>query len=415
MALPLSVANKRWFRRLVASHEKSLMREYGLSDIVGHLVVCGTFEQFGHCYAFFDSYIEYYQYVPNFQENRRCFYEVIFGEYRQKPHFDVDIELDSPDIDEIAQQTIESLIDGIVMALQQKGVHIDLATNLLLFTSHGGGKRSFHVVVDGYTHSGNKEAEAFYHAVLDHIPEPLRRFVDPKVYNARQQFRIVGCRKLGKDRVKAFNCEWMHHGVVYQHPDVEELDLLAKSLVTFVSDCVDLPCWLEAVTYGLRYRSYDEENDISEETAQRALRLLDTVLGVNAFDIADIKGALIVLKRKAASICPLCQRVHEHENPYLRVNGGCVYWHCRRAPDEARLFVGYLGITSVADILKGKGPSSHGVGSVQEGEEEEEEQFCFGDYGKEPVLSTNVIEQVQALHKPKPEAAPLSLRSLFSR
>ena len=105
---PLIINGKRWYFRLVQNKTKrgrALMDDYSLNQIATHLVVCftpgylpGSKKRFlnkdgdnGRIYAFFDSYTEFFQYMKEVGDY--SFYEIIFGELPQKPHFDIDINL----------------------------------------------------------------------------------------------------------------------------------------------------------------------------------------------------------------------------------------------------------------------------------------------------------------------------------
>jgi len=52
------------------------------------------------------------------------------------------------------------------------------------------------------------------------------------------------------------------------------------------------------------------------------------------FIVRDVKGSIISLKRLKPSFCKICERVHEHENPYLLVIDDNVYFYCRRNTDK---------------------------------------------------------------------------------
>jgi len=151
---PLFIENKRWYFRLVSDKEKysrrsrALMDDYTLNQIANHLVICftpnkipGNVDTFRtkngdliHLYAFFNDYIEFYHYMNKFPENERTFYEVIFGELPQKPHFDIDVSMDDiaslcpgDNIDTIA----ETLREGVIMACIELIENINIETEYI--------------------------------------------------------------------------------------------------------------------------------------------------------------------------------------------------------------------------------------------------------------------------------------------
>jgi len=59
------------------------------------------------------------------------------------------------------------------------------------------------------------------------------------------------------------------------------------------------------------------------------------------FDRVD--SSFVLLRRIKASKCKMCKRVHQHENPYLLITEDLnVFFHCRRAPPNKKLFIGSL-------------------------------------------------------------------------
>jgi hypothetical protein len=55
--------------------------------------------------------------------------------------------------------------------------------------------------------------------------------------------------------------------------------------------------------------------DISEEEMEIVKNLYFITNGI--FEILDVKGKLIALKRLQPSYCAICKRDHQNENPYL--------------------------------------------------------------------------------------------------
>jgi len=94
-----------------------------------------------------------------------------------------------------------------------------------------------------------------------------------------------------------------------------------------------------------------EMNHVSLELAKEALQLCAIKENININDsnfpyrIDKIHGDIITLKRLRPSRCQLCNRVHEHENPYIRITTtGSVYFDCRRSNSNQKLVLGKLNI-----------------------------------------------------------------------
>ena len=194
---PLIIHGKRWYFLLVCAkngddHKRSraIMDDYKINDIARHMVVCftpyslpGSNKPFitkkgkqGRIYAFFDSYLEYYEYAQKFNLEDRAFFEIIFGELPQKPHFDIDIDVSefnelypTDNIDNVAELLRESVVVSCVDVLTENNVTVDIQRDILLYSSHGPDKRSFHIIINNKCHDGHKEAKAFYEAVMNKV------------------------------------------------------------------------------------------------------------------------------------------------------------------------------------------------------------------------------------------------------
>ena len=201
------INNTRWYYRLKPHKETDGKVKRGLfSDTPRHtltnaLIVAWSYHDVSSgkvflLFSHFKSYLEYGIYQLKLPPHERCFYEIILGESTQKPHFDIDIKSSTGSIID-GESIKDNLIDGIVKVLSDKGININIATDILIYTSHNEKKQSYHIVVNNYCHANNIEARAFYDAVMDHV-DPIYTeagWIDKAVYSPTQQFRIVGSQK----------------------------------------------------------------------------------------------------------------------------------------------------------------------------------------------------------------------------
>lgn len=377
----ITINEQLWYFKLVRSTEnknsrRSLMDNYSINDINDHLVVCytpnfypGTEELWRtdqgkpiHLFTFFDSYVEYYQYIQNIERLDRSFYEIIFGELPQKPHFDIDIDRDkfvelypNEDIDIKGWFIIESLIEACMYVCNLLHFPLDIQRDILIYTSHGVNKRSYHLVITNKCHDGNDEAKAFYLEVMRNVAVltsgKYLDFIDHAVYSPKQQFRILGATKMGADRPKVFHKYFTYKGVEYEHilredstnENVIKLNYLYESLVSFTAGCVFLPSLIQ--NKPKNFLDLSNCPDMSEDKIRLCLSLMKVKLKACPFDIKEVKGHLIVLKRNAASYCPNCERDHENENPMIYIINSSIYWNCRRS--DKSLLLGYFDNTTV--------------------------------------------------------------------
>ncbi len=357
------IINKiKWFYRLKTQTEPNGRVKKGLfSDIPRHtltnsLIVALSYYDISsdktfRLYTCFKSYLEYGIYQIKLPQHERCFYEIILGESSQKPHFDVDI-----DNTVINGEVIkDNLIDSIIKVLEERRIVLRLETDILVYSSHGKEKQSYHVVVNNYCHTNNVEARAFYDNVLDKVDPNYAQWIDRAVYSPTQQFRIVGSQKIGTIRAKIFQKEWLYHSksITYQYPEPpdspehEMVMQLEASIVGFTGNCKFLPAF---EPHPDKIKSYTESEDITTDDATQALNLVGAAGKISIHDprfpykFMGINGPIVMLKRTKPSRCKICCRVHEHENPYLLVIGEekSVYFHCRRAPENKKLYLGKL-------------------------------------------------------------------------
>jgi hypothetical protein len=399
----LNIYGKKWYYRLIPSKKgeykksRALMDDYNLNMIIDHLVVCftpdrlpGRKEEFKkkdgdpiRIYAFFDSYIEFYEFSKKFAMKERNFFEIIFGEFAQKPHFDIDIDLETfkksypgEDIISTAEKLKDLVIASCIKIIQEFSIEKDL----LLYSSHGESKRSYHIVINNKCHDGNKEAKAFYDEVINFVKiltyNKYIEYIDKSVYSPRQQFRIVGSQKSGSDRPKIFHEYFRYEGKVYQHLYKEEfsneieknLAIIYESLVGFTAGCSYIPSLIQPKS--IDHLMFSESVSIDETTAEFCFNMLREKMNPCPFSLSDITGSLILLKRHSPSLCPICNRIHEKENPFMYILGGRVYWDCRRTDLESKkFFVGYLSLNHY-DPNNSKSSS----------EEEDKGVFSFGDF-----------------------------------
>ena len=284
-----------------------------------------------------ESFEAWYQRVPQVKRNG---YEVIWG--HQKPHFDIDIS--SPDVD--GEKILQALLQGIETVLGRLSVQWQPQSALAVYTSHGTTskgtmKQSYHVVLPTYMHASSEEAKAFAYAAIAEMPADLQPYVDKGVYSPTQQFRLLGSTKLGDQRHKSATA------VVYKGTSVPATTSLAASLVRHTAGCTTLP----ALPTSPALWTVQAAPEVAYSDAHAAFALLAYETwckedGVPfAFDKAE--QSFVYLRRLRPSTCPVCERVHEHDNAFLYIHPeGHVYYYCRRNTDKRRTYVGHIQLST---------------------------------------------------------------------
>src|SRR3972149_1397439 len=195
------------------------------------------------CYTLFPTYIDAFIWLESIPlVNRNCYEIIPAGP--QKPHFDIDIPIDKiqpgQDITIVSADVMTHITSAIERVLLSHNVNYHKDRNLLVFSSHGPAKRSFHIIIDGLYHSDNKQAKNFYLLVINELPGHLRQYVDGSVYSRNQNFRLLNNQKKDSDRIKILD------PLTSYHPNVdsdmpEALRLFEASLIGFTSGSIMLP------------------------------------------------------------------------------------------------------------------------------------------------------------------------------
>lgn len=377
---------RKWYYRLhhkEGSNARPLFSDYSHSSLDRQLLVSlRHLDRDGSewkLFTVFPSYIEYLSFVESIQEVQRSCFEVLTG--RQKPHFDLDLNLSEiPDGEDVMLELRDLIIDACIKLIPE----IDLHRDMLFFTSHGPNKRSLHITINNWYHNDNKEAREFYRLVTEHIHsktgskygETLYKLVDHNVYGENQQFRIVGTHKLKTTRTKVLVPQFTYQGVVYKHefsdskdPNIgltkyqinrkRSLTILRESLVGFTSDSRWVPIKMPEVTNAV-----GDHADLTEEEVSSAMKIAATFNWETGkgclpdgeewsqplFSVDNIKANQIILKRLAPQWCLLCNRLHEGQNPWIKIFNGQCYWHCRQFQGRKCVYLGKINPHTEAPV-----------------------------------------------------------------
>lgn len=353
---------RRWYPRLVTATStevtgnsysslrggRALYDDYTSSELRGKLVVSYETDRGTRVYTLCNSHADLYRLVKETPEVERRYHEITPQNSTQKPRFDIDIHRDDlppgVELEAFGELVKDRVITAVASLLLERGITLDLRGDVGLYTSHGPLKRSFHVIIHGYSHPTSLEALAFYELVHQRLPGGSGRYVDRGVYSSNSSLRLLWSHKLNDVRLKRWQATYNYLGSrletslpqVPRDDDHLNLIVLGLSLITFTSGCQMLPPF---ALVKPRHNLVEAEMDTT--TLEEAAQLLQTRFGVT-FEVESTKGSLIALRRLQPSYCDVCQRLHQGDNPYMWVVGDILYFHCRRAPREQRQLLGRL-------------------------------------------------------------------------
>jgi hypothetical protein len=393
-SLPPSPDGVHWYNFLVEHRSNSLLScepytKPNVEFLVATEIPAGgggrTAAASRRVYAKFPSNAHFFGWFQNVRPEDRCCYEIIMAHARQKPYFDIDLPVEAAvaagmsNVDEVdaivGRFTLEvlkfiSLKYRAVLpssSLQPPPLQ-PLQPMCFVFTSHSLTKYSYHILINGVSFANGAENKSFFVAARQHasvsIPgkaaSAVLQALDEQVYGSKQNFRIAGCQKYGsngrfktliKDS-KCFELSW--------EPPLKDRQRdyrwFTATLVTDLSGTIPItttdhhqtpPALAFSPTPRCRGGGGGDlcsGGGVSDDVASSIAQLVFDHIGHGSHRAFRVRpggstcgstGMIIPLERLMPSFCVECQRVHEHENPFIVVNGHqTAYFRCRRfTPD----------------------------------------------------------------------------------
>nr|QBK84783.1 MAG: DNA primase [Pithovirus LCDPAC01] len=331
----MNIKGKVWYYYLKKKNGKGLADHVDIDK--AFLLIHSTLKN-KRMFTAFRSLRAFVDYQKKFMVKDRNFFETITSK-SQKVYFDVDIA-GEPDIKAIAVNTIDNLVTSVIEVLAEKKIQIT-PEDFIIFESNGSYKESYHVILPDYYSDTNKNNRWLYKRIIAKVPENLRKYIDSSMYSTLQQLRMLGSQKTGTGRIKRIMNTWKYKGktVKFHIPDklppsLLEMYLYELSLVTMVDKCSLLPTF------------YDEKMEIRPVPLSDLLYedIVDVVSRVDQriFKFRGVSNGYICFDRKMSAVCSICDRVHDAENAYVRVDDGTIKFFCRRARGSKHKNLGIL-------------------------------------------------------------------------
>lgn len=331
-----------WFNYLHRTNKASLLESEYFKTIVStseyNILIAKDDIQFKKLFTVFSNPLILYDYQKSLPLNDRNMYEIIPGNKYQKIHFDIDVKKeDLNNFNEV--EFFDSIIEGIIKYIK---VDLDLSKDIMIFTSHSSYKKSYHIVIDNYCLRNNIETKQFVRLILNDFPR-LMSYVDNVIYTINRQFRLLGSSKIDTHRIKVLLPEWKYKNqtIVYKNKSDDE-SVFINSLVSNTNNCKLLDLFEEINETKISKSEVKIDYDILTEIKKMFIKTFNCEI---FFDIESYKDGLIIARRLKPSFCNICERVHQHENPYFVVNkNGDVLYSCRRNDDLVK-----IGIIKIDD------------------------------------------------------------------
>ena len=395
-----------WFYKMVPGDSKGcLMERVGFNDINKKFIVCATLpnpknkNKPTRLFAAFNCVLDFISHTKKIPKDRWYFFEYILADQVQKLYFDIDVDVEKliklqlitiPEdpnhckniLDDFSTSLVSSLAGRIVSVFHERKHPLDIAKQILVFSSNSESKRSYHIIVDGYAVSNCEENYALAQQILEPFPKYVleEKLIDPSMWSSKQQFRLYQSQKPGSGRPKLFLEKWKYGNqtIEYKWPEISVPDditrdavrfttLFQASCVTNTESCLIIPIILESAPKRNKFwkgesiheSGYDEE-DTKELTSDKIIdaiceRVDKKMFSIYRLERGKIIGPLITLSRRPELVgtevmCTLCKRTHKSNNAFLRVSKeGIVYFHCHATEGISRKVV---DVTDLLDLNK---------------------------------------------------------------
>lgn len=247
-----------------------------------------------------------------------CLYECITPGIPQRIYFDID---GKQDVDTYKlREELERVIVSCVQSFKS------VTPDVIFCTSSNSEKLSYHVILSNIYVSNNKENGAFCKMVVDNLDSKYKDLIDTRVYDRFRQFRILGCNKLGSDRMKKLLVD--NKPIDPRRMSMNEyINQLSNTLISYQSDKMIMirPPVIEVnrVVVDMNIDTISIMEAYEEYCADVSMPLMH---------VREVRGNTILLRRISPGYCSICNREHANENAYISVNeDGFYYYNCYRA------------------------------------------------------------------------------------
>ena len=261
-----------WYRTLY----KGLFDKHPRATIKTPQILISYTKQ-GRFFSLFPTLNALKNFLETIPEDKQSFFEIILGEQKQKPHFD---------IDDIAIENVQLMFDSFVDMFKRLGID---ANELRWYSSSNEIKQSYHLVLPNFYFETNFDAKRLYYYAQEHLPTSVAQHVDILVYSTLQNFRLLGSQKEGSGRVKRLMPSWNYRGT-----EIKQSGELVASLISYIpEDSQEFP--------NFEIKSPDERlfsspTIVDNESVSAYDQVINEYLG-GAFQFDNIKNNVMFYRR----------------------------------------------------------------------------------------------------------------------
>lgn len=319
----------KWYTYFIEHEEEiSVMDDYTENELNLKFCVSINVDKIRK-FAIFESCEQFLKYIWPIPMEHWTFFELILKTQKQKIYFDIDVpsEKIKESIEKFGQLVLSDLIQNVLSVLYNTyNITLIPEKDLLVFSSHGPHKQSYHVVIDNYSVDNNLCNDHFYTEVTNSMIDIYKPFVD-HLYSSKQQYRLMYSQKYGSSRPKipVFNYSYGIHNITYSG-DME--NLFYNSCITNTKTCNRIN--INIVVNSTSTMSVELSTNLNPDLINEVFSRIDPTL-FKIFKPTKVINTLILLERQVPAFCTLCNRAHDNENAFLSITpNGQVFFHCRR-------------------------------------------------------------------------------------
>jgi hypothetical protein len=329
----------------------------------------------------FDTFDKLMHLMNRLEDCYKNIHEVILGNYTQKIRFDIDFEysIDSDSNEKIIESyfVLVNCIRACYHFFSSSNCVININDpeqkcqnqmeflsgffqfvndHVIVCTSNRIGKCSYHIIINGFYAVNSTHAKTIADMIIEKISPEFRKSIDAGIYKSFQHLRILGGTKkiiLPDGRVKYSSLDYIKN-----LPDICEFVLKnefpeadMKSLKNYENTKKYINSFYElfksclvSYTIGSKCLNFIPEKKviaktnipkhIIEESIVQFKRYLEETKSNLKFKVGTVVEGIITIKRLKASLCPICKRTHDAENPFIYILSKepnyYFYYNCRR-------------------------------------------------------------------------------------
>lgn len=322
---------------------KELFKVHSRESIVtlGRFIARREFKDGKSLFTVFDDINSAITFINSIKKEERSFHEVILKESPQKLKFDIDISKDDENFSSKKEDILERFLAALHNAFSTL-YGIDLIGDgngdcIVICDSCRTDKISYHIIINNFHVESAVEA-AYFTSFLDKLLPA--KIMDLAVNKSIQNFRIVGCIKLGAG--------------ISSIKTIKTKNKWYDSIITFITDeSILLPPIAKSLSEDTTLSSNLSSNmtfPFSPDQQKKIIEFLDTGGWIDGckFDKV-VENCLLLFKRIMPGNCKICRKEHQKENSPLVVitADGTILFKCRRALNKPAKVLIHQDLSSI--------------------------------------------------------------------